>query len=216
MSRWFRPDPLCCSHLDEPCKQEVPLESVIEVYWQCQIPLSEYNKQRSSGVQVRNPTTSSKDLPNLKLGLLFTPHCCLGDVIPKAATSLVEVIRGEEQQSIQTNISLQQFDETMLPKALHCLYHKAEATVYQILWKSNHGTAYFQVKKTMPRKNVHGNQTKMSLVQQYNQDPKLERWTHVLTNFLNLWVARAPEKLRRSMVEWMQKANEKKLVCLDH
>ncbi|XP_062208937.1 uncharacterized protein LOC133910619 [Phragmites australis] len=219
MSQWFRPDPLCCNQHEArtPCGNstgttrlsEVPLESVIEVYWQCEIPLSESNMQRSPTVEGR--TSSTKDIPRVKLGLLFTPHGSLGDVMPKTESSALEVMNGEEQHGMHTNISLQQLDEIMVPKAIDCLYQKAEATAYQILWTSKHGHAYFQMKKTMPLKNIRGGQNKRSLMQRYHQDPKLERWTHVLTVFLNLWVARAPYRLRRSMVEWMQKANEKQL-----
>uniref|UniRef100_K4AIM7 Uncharacterized protein n=1 Tax=Setaria italica TaxID=4555 RepID=K4AIM7_SETIT len=227
MSQWFRPDPFCCNHHHEPCSKhcegstgtmglsEVSLESVIEVYWQCQIPLSEYKMQRRAIPQGR--MFSSKDTPHLKLGLLFTPHGSLGGVMPKAESAALEVIDGEEQHGMHTNLTLQQLDETMLPKALECLYQKEEATAYQILWKSNHGAAYLQVKKTMPGGNVGRDNSRRSLMQRYyrhHQDPKLERWTHVLTSFLKLWVARAPDKLRCSMVEWLKKANEKKLAVL--
>jgi hypothetical protein len=227
MSQWFRPDPLCCNH-HEPCRprlcesnaagtvrpshSQVSLESVIEVYWQCQVPLSEYNMLRRNAA-VEGPAASSEDTPYLKLGLLFTPHGSLGDLTPKAESSALEVIDGEEQRGTHTNLSLQQLDETMLPKALQCLYQKTEAMAYQMLWKSKHGAAYLQVRKTTPRKNLRGdNKSKRLLMQRYHQDPKLERWTHVLTNFLNLWVARVPDdRLRSSMTEWLQRANEKQL-----
>ncbi|RLN39598.1 hypothetical protein C2845_PM01G18650 [Panicum miliaceum] len=228
MSQWFCPDPLCCSHQHraEPCKPcggdtgatglpEVSLESVIEVYWQCQIPLSEYDMRRRAIDEDR--AASSKDTPHLKLGLLFTPHGSLGGVTPRAESSALEVIDGEEQHGTHTNLSLQQVDETVLPKALECLYLKAEATAYQMLWKSRHGAAYLQVKKTIPGRNIgRDDSSRRSLMQRYrhHQDPKLERWTHVLTSFLKLWVARAPDRLRCSMVEWLQRANEKQLAVL--
>jgi hypothetical protein len=233
MSQWFRPDPFCCNnhHQHEPicsmhCQEgstgtmrlpEVSLESVIEVYWQCQIPLSEYNMQRRAIPAAAGPTaaSSSKGKPHLKLGLLFTPHGSLGGVMPKAESAALEVIDGEEQHGTHTNLTLQQLDETMLPKALECLYHKEEATAYQMLWKSRHGAAYLQVKKTMPGGD---NSRRRSLMQQryhrHHQDPKLERWTHVLMSFLKLWVARAPDAVRWSMVEWLRKANEKQLTAL--
>ncbi|CAL4931701.1 unnamed protein product [Urochloa decumbens] len=222
MSRWFRPDPMCCrNHQHQPCCEgEISLESVIEVYWQCQIPLSEYNIQRRrKAISEEGPTgLSSKDTPHLKLGLLFTPHGSLGGVMPKAESSLLEVIDGEEQHDgMHNNLSLQQLDETMLPKALECLYQKAEATAYQMLWQSRHGAAYLQVKKTVPGKNAaRDSSSRRALMRRYrhHQDPKLERWNHVLTSFLNLWVARAPDKLRWSMVEWLQRAKEKQLAVL--
>ncbi|CAN6319546.1 unnamed protein product [Urochloa humidicola] len=230
MSQWFRPDPLCCcNHRGyQHCEantgitkrlSEVSLESVIEVYWQCQIPLSEYN-MKGRAIAGSLGTASSKDTPHLKLGLLFTPHGSLGGVMPKAESSLLEVIDGEEQKDgmhKHNNLSLQQLDETMLPKALECLYQKAEATAYQMLWQSRHGAAYLQVKKTVPGKNVVSDSRRRALMMQryqYHQDPKLERWNHVLTSFLNLWVARAPDKLRWSMEEWLQRANEKQLAVL--
>ncbi|CAN6324863.1 unnamed protein product [Urochloa humidicola] len=236
MSEWFRPDPLCCrnnhqQHLhDQPntgatsrSSSEVSLEEVIEVYWQCQIPLSEYNNMQGARAiadqGVRTESSSiSKDTPHLKLGLLFTPHGSLGGVMPRAESSLLEVIDGEEQHDgMYNNLSLQQLDETMLPKALECLYLKAEATAYQMLWQSRHGAAYLQVKKTVPGKNVgREDRRRRALMQRYHrhQDPKLERWNHVLTSFLNLWVARAPERLRWSMEEWLQRAKEKQLAVM--
>ncbi|OEL15361.1 hypothetical protein BAE44_0023620 [Dichanthelium oligosanthes] len=165
-------------HQHEPCEpcegntagtmrlSEVPLESVIEVYWQCQIPLSEYNTQRRAIAE--GPTTSSKDTPHLKLGLLFTPHGSLGEVTPKAGSSTLEVIDGKEQHGTQTNLSLQQLDETMLPKAMECLYLKSEATAYQMLWQSKHGAVYLQVKKTMPGRNTGRDNRKRSLTQRYH------------------------------------------------
>jgi hypothetical protein len=124
-------------------------------------------------------------------------------VTPRAESSALEVIDGEEQHGAHTNLSLQQLDETMLPKALECLYLKAEATAYQMLWQFRHGAAYLQVKKTIPGRKVGRDGCgRRSLMQRHrhHQDPKLERWTHVLTSFLKLWVARAPERLRCSMV----------------
>ncbi|KAG2551133.1 hypothetical protein PVAP13_9KG374800 [Panicum virgatum] len=233
MSQWFRPDPLCCSshhqhRAEPPCDgdtggatamgaPEVSLESVIEVYWQCQIPLTEYSTQRRAIAEGR--AACSKDAPHLKLGLLFTPHgsLSLGGVTPtRVESSALEVIDGEEQRGAHyTNLSLRQLDETMLPKALECLYLRAEATAYQMLWKSRHGAAYLQVKKTIPGRDGSGRRSLMQLRHRlHHQDPKLERWTHVLTSFLKLWVARAPERLRCSMVELLQRANEKQLAVL--
>jgi len=190
---------------------------VIEVYWQCQIPLTEYSTQRRAIAEGR--AACSKDAPHLKLGLLFTPHgsLSLGGVTPtRVESSALEVIDGEEQRGAHyTNLSLRQLDETMLPKALECLYLRAEATAYQMLWKSRHGAAYLQVKKTIPGRDGSGRRSLMQLRHRlHHQDPKLERWTHVLTSFLKLWVARAPERLRCSMVEWLQRANEKQLAVL--
>ena len=96
MSQCFRPDPLCCHNhqhrAEPPCEgdtgamglPEVSLESVIEVYWQCQIPLSEDNTQRRRAI-AEGRAASSRDAPHLKLGLLFTPHGSLGRKIKVAA-----------------------------------------------------------------------------------------------------------------------------------
>jgi hypothetical protein len=233
LTQWFRPNPQCCNKHAE--QQNYPsyysssssssssrsstmklsdvadLEPVIEVFLQRHIPLSEYNLHRSKTVE--SESVCLKNLPHLKLGLLFSPHGSSEDLAPAVESSATEVIDGTEQSGgVHTNISLEQLDEFMLPKAINCLHHKAEATAYQMSWKSRHGTAFLQVEKTgmlpkMPPTRSRGAGSRRSAIQQ-RRDPKLERWIQVVIDFLNLWLAHAPRRLQGSIVEWVQKANE--------
>jgi hypothetical protein len=233
LTQWFRPNPLCCKdHAGELKKPpgaasssttaklsdvSDQLEPIIEVFLQRHIPLSEYNMHRTRAGTVEEVAgaTCLKNVPHLKLGLLFSPHGSSEEMTLAPATTesaVVEVIDGEEQQSgaVNRNISLEQLDEFMLPKAIDCLHRKPEATAYQMFWKSCHGTAFLQVQKTgmvkaPPRRRATGSRREMV---RRRRDPKLERWILVVTDFLNLWVAHAPRRLQGSFVEWVQKANE--------
>ncbi|XP_066358352.1 uncharacterized protein [Miscanthus floridulus] len=232
LTQWFRPNPQCCNKHDEllnypsssssssssrrsstmKLSDVADLEPVIEVFLQRHIPLSEYNLHRSKTVE--SESVCLKNLPHLKLGLLFSPHGSSEDLAPAVESSATEVIDGTEQSGgVQTNISLEQLDEFMLPKAINCLHHKAEATAYQMSWKSRHGTAFLQVEKTgmlpkmVPPRRSRGAGSRRSAIQQC-RDPKLERWIQVLIDFVNLWLAHAPRRLQGSIVEWVQKANE--------
>ncbi|XP_062201806.1 uncharacterized protein LOC133904356 [Phragmites australis] len=227
LTQWFRPNPLCCKQCEwkpsdsSSSSSSTPamrlsgvsdLEPVIEVFLQRHIPLSEYSMHRSKAVE--GESSCLKNLPHLKLGLLFSPHGSSEDLVPAVESSATEVIDGELQSGMHKNISLEQLDEFMLPKAIDCLHRKPEATSYQMLWKSKHGTAFLQVEKTglkkMPPKHIRGVGSRRSMIQQ-RRDPKLERWIQVVTDFLNLWVSHAPPRLRGSIVEWVNKANEMQL-----
>ncbi|KAJ1265804.1 hypothetical protein BS78_08G101900 [Paspalum vaginatum] len=195
------------------------LEPVIEVFLQRHIPLSEYDAHRSKAAGGGGDDGCLKNLPHLKLGLLFSPHGASEDLAPAVESSVTEVVDGAEQSGLHANISLEQLDEFMLPKAIDCLHRKAEATAYQMSWKSRHGTAFLQVEKTglmrtkMPPRQSRGAATSRRLAIQQRRDPKLERWIQVVIDFLNLWLAHAPRRLQGSIEEWVQKANEMQLAC---
>ncbi|CAL5047004.1 unnamed protein product [Urochloa decumbens] len=243
LTQWFRPDPLCCKHHDHQPKSSygsssssvtgadgggkmklsdvADLEPVIEVFLQRHIPLSEYNlhaNATSKADDVEGESGCLKNVPHLKLGLLFSPHGSSGDdlLAPAVESSATEVIDGEEQGAAHTNISLEQLDEFMLPKAIDCLHRNAEAAAYQMSWKSRHGTAFLQVEKTgltkMPPRHLRGVGSRRLAIQQ-RRDPKLERWIQVVIDFLNLWLAHAPRRLQGSFAEWVQKANQMQLAC---
>jgi len=122
------------------------LEPVNEVSLQRLIPLSEYNKHRGKAAEGDN--SCLKNVSHLKIGLLFAPHGSSEGLLPSVASLATEVIDDAEQGGAHANISLEQLDEFMLPKAIDCLRQKAEATAYQMSWKSRHGTAFLQVEKT--------------------------------------------------------------------
>ncbi|GJN23546.1 hypothetical protein PR202_gb11206 [Eleusine coracana subsp. coracana] len=113
---------------DEAVRRSSLEPAVIEVLLQCHVPLSsEYNVHRRA---VDDMPCLNKDVPHLKLGLLFSPHGSseeMTTLAPAAAESAaVEVVDGEEQRgAVHRNVSLEQLDEFMLPKAIDCLHRKA-------------------------------------------------------------------------------------------
>ncbi|KAK8458301.1 hypothetical protein SEVIR_3G351500v4 [Setaria viridis] len=222
MTRWFRPNPMCCKQKrpsyssSSTVKQSSDLEPVIEVSLQGHIPLSdEYNMDRSKAVE--GESSCLKNSPHLKLGLLFSPHGSSEDLDPQVESSAIVVINGTEQSGVRTNVSLEELDELMLPKAIDCLHRKADTTAYQIFWKSKHGTAFLLVEKTcltkMPPRCISSVGDRRWAIQR-RRDPKLERWIRLIKDFLNLWVPHAPPRLQRSFIEWIQKANEMQLAGL--
>nr|CAB3495547.1 unnamed protein product [Digitaria exilis] len=156
------------------------MEPVIEMYFQRIIPLSEQRARRRTVVVQREAASISKqDFPHLKLGILFSPHGVPEGMAPVSGSSTIEFIDGKQQHVMHKNISLEQLDEIMLPKAVDWLYKKAEATLYQLFWKSNHETAYLLLEKI-----------------------------GVFTDFLKPWVPLAPDTVQSQVLEWIKKADE--------
>nr|TKW30244.1 hypothetical protein SEVIR_2G022900v2 [Setaria viridis] len=220
-TRWFRPNPLCCkqheqhkfchsSKADSSGLQDVSLESVIEVNLQCQVSFSKYNKQRTSMLEGK---CSLQDSPYLKVGLLFTPHDYSEDLLPADRSSAVVMVNGEKQHCLHTDMTLEQVEEIMLPKAIGYFSQNTEATVYQMLWKSRSGTAYIQVEKAsifMPRTRrtfLGGRKRKLFR----RSDVELGNLTNVVSHFVDLWVKHAPIQLQASIMDWLQKEKEKQL-----
>uniref|UniRef100_K4A0M0 Rx N-terminal domain-containing protein n=2 Tax=Setaria TaxID=4554 RepID=K4A0M0_SETIT len=218
-TRWFRPNPLCCkqheqhkfchsSKADSSGLQDVSLESVIEVNLQCQVSFSKYNKQRTSMLEGK---CSLQDSPYLKVGLLFTPHDYSEDLLPADRSSAVVMVNGEKQHCLHTDMTLEQVEEIMLPKAIGYFSQNTEATVYQMLWKSRSGTAYIQVEKAsifMPRTRrtfLGGRKRKLFR----RSDVELGNLTNVVSHFVDLWVKHAPIQLQASIMDWLQKEKEK-------
>ncbi|KAF8698843.1 hypothetical protein HU200_035103 [Digitaria exilis] len=227
MSQLLRPNPRCCRRGRHEAKPfgssnantttavlDVFLEPVIEVYFQRIIPLSkQHERRRTVVVQGEAVSTTKLDFPHLKLGIVFSPHRIPEDMTPAVTgTSTVEFIDGKQQDVMHKNISLEQLDEIMLPKAIDCLYKKAEAMLYQLFWKSNHETAYLLLEKKgvekMPR-GIIDDDLRDRIIQR-RKDPKLERWLQVFTDFLKTWVALplAPDSVHGQILEWIKKSDE--------
>ena len=83
ITKWFRPNPLCCKLQHElklrpssssstmQLSDVADLEPVIDVSLQRLIPLSEYNEDRSKAAE--GETSCLKNVPHLKIGLLLAP-----------------------------------------------------------------------------------------------------------------------------------------------
>ncbi|TVU40682.1 hypothetical protein EJB05_14152, partial [Eragrostis curvula] len=213
-TQWFRPNPLCCKQHDQHDLRsssmghmsQLPdssLEPVIGVNLQCRVSPSEYNQWRTASkgsISLRNPA-------QLKAGLLFMPHGSSEDLVPANESSATQVVNGGEQRRLLTNISLQQLEEIVLPKAIDYFLQNAEASVYQILWKSKHGSAYFQVMNT----SMKNNQSRRRMIRGARkgklriENQNLERQTHVAPHYFDLMVAHAPVRMQGSIMDWIQK-----------
>jgi len=220
-SLWFRPNPLCCKQDDQHklCRSsklytsgslDVCLEPVIDVFLQGQVSLSGYNKHWTS-LSESGCTSLKNNSTYLKVGIAFTPHSSLQDTLPADSSSAIAAVEGEEQHFLHRNITLEELEEIMLPKAAGYFRQNAKATVYQMLWKSAHGAAYIQVEKASIRTlrtsaRAFQRARKGKMVQEH--DRGIGRQTDVVFRFLNLWVAHAPVQLRGSIVEWIQKEKE--------
>ncbi|CAL5077122.1 unnamed protein product [Urochloa decumbens] len=224
-SQWFRPNPLCCKQheqhkfchsrkVDSSGLQDVSLEPVIEVNLQCQVSFSEYNKQRTSMFQGK---CSLEDSPHLKVGLLYTPHDSSDGLLPADRSSAATMIDGDGDKQhcrLHPDMTLEQVEEVMLPKAIGYFSQNTEATAFQMLWKSRCGTAYIQVEKerifTPRTRRTFIGERKRKTLQRHDQE--LENPSHVISHFVDLWATQAPIQLQVSIMDWFQKEKEKQLV----
>ena len=219
-TQWFRPNPLCCKEHDKHTlcngsKQDksfglpfVSLEPVIQVGLRGQVSLSECNKKRASLSEYK---TSVRDYPCLKAGVLFAPHCFSEDMMLADKFPAIKAIYSEEHHFLHTVFTLGQLEEIMLPKAIDFFSQNEEATIYQMLWRSKHGTAYIQVEREsifMPSTQRTSHAAKRRKLLQEQQD-ELECLTYRISHFLNLWVAHAPIQLQASIMDWYQEVKEK-------
>jgi hypothetical protein len=220
-TEWFCPDPLCCKQHDQHNLRrisspdmvglpDVSLDSVNEVNLQCQVSLSKYNKQLTSLSKCKSYMQHSQ---YLKAGNLFAPHASSKDMLPADKSSAVSAIFSEEQHCIHTDITLEQLNKIMLPKAIDYFCRNTESTVYQMLWKSKHGTEYIEFEKgsiEMPNaQRTSRGARKRKRKQQQVQDPG--DGNRMVARFLNSWVAHAPVRLQGLILHWIQKENGSQL-----
>ncbi|KAM3335693.1 hypothetical protein ACQJBY_029909 [Aegilops geniculata] len=221
---WFRPDPLCCqgykqevmpSHVGN-CGNKVRLSSIFpepvcEVFLQRQISLLDYKNLQGStaGYDV----SSLENTPLLKLGILFMPHDSLENPKSTGEGSAIEVIDGEKQHLTHANVHPDQLDEILLPKAIDYLHHNTETATYQIVWRSNHGSAHLCVEKTsttrIPRAHRAAirqgrNKNSKTLRQMRQEQMRKVQWMQVAKDFLKLWVVRSSERLQSTFTSWLK------------
>ena len=114
---------------------------------------------------------------------------------------------------MHTDIALEQLEEIILPGAIDYFHQNAEATVYQIIWKSKHGTAHIQIEKeTMRTRGTFGGARKGKLLKRHDQE--LASWARAISHLLELWGEHAPVQLRSTLVDWLQKEKERQLPAL--
>ncbi|KAK3126252.1 hypothetical protein QOZ80_7AG0553820 [Eleusine coracana subsp. coracana] len=221
-TQWFRPDPLCCKqhsqhkfHQTSSLNREefpdyVSLESIIEVNRVCQISCSKYNKKRTL---LSEPKSSQQDSPHLQVALVYMPHGSLEDVLPVDTSSAVAEIHGKDKHWLHTDITFEELNETMLPKAKNYFHHNIEAAIYQKIWRPKHGAAFIQIKKAITekpsaRRTLQGSR-KTELVQVEDED--LGFLVHIVVQFLSSWVAHAPTALQGLILYWVQKEMKSQL-----
>jgi hypothetical protein len=221
-SQWARPNPFCCkqhgqhevrrfSNLDMAGLSEVWLEPVISFTLHCQVSMSIYSKQKTS---LSEDIISMPDYPYLKAGIFFAPHGSLEDMLPADRSSEIAAIVHKEQHCLHTDITLEQLQEIMLPKAIDYFHQNAEVMVYQMIWKSKHGLAHIQVEKPCMsiRRSSMRTQRTFGVASKRKQlpghDEELIRNRIRGCHFLNLWVTHVPIQLQRSLKNWVRKEKE--------
>ena len=176
---------------------DVSLDSVILMHLECQVPVSEHNYRQQTTTSPSQRRSSTQDYsPYLKAGLLFTPHGSSKHRLPEEKNSAVVTVYGEEQHYVHTDITLDQLNEIMLPKATEYFHRNPKATACQMLWKSNHGTEYIEFKKPRmqempcPTQRVisWAGSRKRKLQVQQDQMQVLGSWNRKVACFLNSWL----------------------------
>ncbi|RCV09313.1 hypothetical protein SETIT_2G017300v2 [Setaria italica] len=221
-SQFVRPNPFCCkeygrhevrhfSNMDMAGLSDGLLEPVILFALHCHVSLPMYRKQKTS---LSEDLISLQDYPYLKAGITFSPHGSLEDMLPASRSFEIAAIVRKEQHFLDTDITLEQLEEIMLPMAIDYFRQNAEAMVYQMLWKSKHGFALILVEKPcmstwrsiMKRRSTSRGAWKRKLFQ--GDDEELIRNRIRLCHWLDLWFTHVPVRLQRSFMNWIWKERE--------
>ncbi|KAJ1287518.1 hypothetical protein BS78_02G016200 [Paspalum vaginatum] len=197
-SQWYRPNPLCCKQRGRPEAQcysnnqdmagssAASMEPLVGFNLQWQVSLPVHSKKKE--------TISLQDSPYLKAGIMFGPHGSSEDTLPVNNSSVAVAIVGGEQHLLHTDITLEQLGDIMIPKATDYFCQNAEVTVYQMIWRSKHGSARIQVEKPiMGTRRTFG---------------ELRNRTHTISHMMDIWATHMPVRMERSSANWMQKDNE--------
>ncbi|CAD6256501.1 unnamed protein product [Miscanthus lutarioriparius] len=104
---------------------------------------------------------------------------------------------------------LTQLGEITRPKAVDCLRRNVAATLYQMLWKSKHGSAYFRVEKTSCRATTRIDKVGQCRKQRRDKKVPVQGWTSGNNEFIVSWIAHAPAQLQGSVIDyWIQKEKQ--------
>ncbi|KAM0889688.1 hypothetical protein ACQ4PT_027610 [Festuca glaucescens] len=183
----FRPDPLCCTDDHGRSRCMVP-EHVIK-----------FSLQRLVAMP-------APGLPPLKLHTYIMPHddspmdlqapaheheCCAAGVIGAE----------EKLHVVHANIGLDELDQVLLPRAVDFLYRSTEATAYQLVWKSKHGTAHVYLEKTIVPPVI----SRTSITAFQRQEYLMETLKQACKDNLKPWAVRSSVMLRDAMLAFIQK-----------
>ncbi|TVU00360.1 hypothetical protein EJB05_54221, partial [Eragrostis curvula] len=148
---------------------------------------------------------SLQDAPYLKAAVTFAPHASLEDIVPANNSSAILAIEGEKRYCLHRDITLEKLKEIMLPKAIDYFCQNADATVYQMIWQSDHGSVLIHFEKERMGRPRTGGARKRKLLQGQEQGSS---GTSMISRLLDLWGAHMPIRLRSFFTDWMQKQKE--------
>ena len=104
-----------------------------------------------------------------------------------------EIINDEAKQcGMYANISFEQLGEITMPKAVDCLSGNVEATSYQMLSKSKHGSAYLRVEKTSWRATTRKDKARKCRKQRLDKKAPVLGWIGANNEFMSSWVVHTP------------------------
>ncbi|GJN24362.1 hypothetical protein PR202_gb12099 [Eleusine coracana subsp. coracana] len=203
VSQLFRPNPLCCKQHDEHELRRISNQCIVGSSDVSLEPVTEVVLQTFMSKDI----TSLQEAPYLKVGISFAPHGSLKGILPANRSSAIVAVVGKEQYCLHTDVTLEQLKEIMLPKAIDYFLQNADATHYQMIWKSEHGSAYIQFEKvSMSARRTSGGGRKRKLLQEQNQG--LGNWARNISHLLDLWGAHMPIRLRSFYVDSLRKEKE--------
>ena len=171
---------------------DVSLEPVIVVNLQCQVSQSKYSKHKTS---LSANSMLLEDSPFLKAGIVFVPHGSSEDLLHVNKTSSMVALVGGKQNCLHTDITLEQVEEIMLPKAIDYFCQNSDVAIYQMIWKSKHGSALMQVEKASMgtrRTNMRIRRTFLGARKTrafQGHDQEFRSRTRMVSHLLDLWGA---------------------------
>jgi len=177
------------------------LEPVTEVNLQCQVSLSPYNKQKTLPFE---DILSLQDCSYLKAGIYFAPHLSLEHTLPANRSSEIVAIVGEDQHCLNVDVTLEQLEDIILPRALDYFYQNTEASIYKMIWKSKHSSALIQVEKaSMSTQKSFGGARKRKMLQGHDKEFISRKFR--ISHLFDLWRAHVPVQLRSAFKDWLKK-----------
>ena len=180
------------------------LEPVTEVNLQCQVSLSPYNKQKTLAFE---DILSLQDSSCLKAGIYFAPHRSLEHTLPANRSSEVVAVVGEDQHCLHVDVTLEQLEDIILPRALDYFYQNTEASIYKMIWKSKHSSALIQVEKeSMSTQKSFGGARKRKMLQGHDKEFISRKF--MISHLFDLWRAHVPVQLISAFKDWLQKEQE--------
>jgi hypothetical protein len=222
--RWklFEPTPVCRQQQDRHYEQrydasrksssseslpcDVYLEPVTQVHLLGHIALLAGDNRQNA--VANGKTCSTRESPFLKLGGHLWPHASSEDMLPAVGGSATEMINREVTPcGLYANISFDQLGEIMVPKAEDCLGRNVAASLYQMLWKSKHGSAYLQAEKTSWPPIPSGLKLKGRGAKNQKQSRSkkvMHPWISETNEFMSSWILHAPAHVQASFVNWVE------------